>query len=110
VQAIPLVGAAAIGHLIFGSLALGLTTSVLVGAMPGVYLGANVSARASDRYIRPVLVAVLAVSSLKLLNVSNRTLLGASALAIAVLAAVFVVSQRRRSQAREREPETARSA
>src|SRR3989442_450963 len=58
VQAIPLVGAAAIGHLIFGDLALGLTLSVLVGAMPGVFFGAHVSARARDRYIRHVLVAV----------------------------------------------------
>ena len=76
VQAIPLVGAAAIGHLLFGNLALGLTLSVLVGAMPGVYFGAHVSARASDRYIRPVLVAVLAISALKLLNVPNGALLG----------------------------------
>ncbi len=85
VQAIPLVGAAALGHLLFGNLALGLTLSVMVGAMPGVYLGAHVSARGSDRYIRPVLIAVLAVSSLKLLNISNGMLLGASGLAIVVL-------------------------
>ncbi len=109
VQAIPLVGAAAIGHLLFGNLALGLTASVLVGAMPGVYLGANVSARASDRYIRPVLVAVLAISSLKLLNVSNRALLGASGLSIVVLGVVYLASLRRRSRARTREPATAPS-
>jgi len=92
VQAIPLVAAAALGHLLFGSLALGLTLSVLVGAMPGVYFGAHVSARASDRYIRPVLVAVLTISSLKLLNVSNGALLGASGLALAVLGALFLRS------------------
>jgi len=95
VQAIPLVGAAAIGHLIFGSLALGLTASVLVGAMPGVYVGAHVSARASDRYIRPVLVAVLAISALKLLNVPNGALLGASGIAIVALAIVFTVGKLR---------------
>jgi uncharacterized membrane protein YfcA len=106
VQAIPLVGAAAIGHLIFGSLALGLTLSVLVGAMPGVYFGAHVSARASDRYIRPVLVAVLAISALKLLNVPNGALLGASGLAIVVLAFVFLRSAVR-SRAQERQPATA---
>jgi uncharacterized protein len=107
VQAIPLVGAAAIGHLIFGDLALGLTLSVLVGAMPGVYLGAHVSARASDRYIRPVLVAVLAISSLKLLNVPNGALLGASGLAIAVLGTMFIASALR-SRPREREAVTDR--
>jgi uncharacterized membrane protein YfcA len=109
VQAIPLVGAAAIGHLIFGDLALGLTASVLIGAMPGVYLGAHVSARASDRYIRPVLVAVLAISALKLLDVPNGALLGASGLAIVVLAVVFLVP-RLRSRTREREPATALSS
>ena len=43
----------------------------MLGAMPGVYLGARVSSRGSDRFIRPALVAVLTISSLKLLNVSN---------------------------------------
>jgi uncharacterized membrane protein YfcA len=95
VQAIPLVGAAALGHLLFGNLALGLTLSVLVGAMPGVYLGAQVSSRASDKYIRPVLVAVLAISALKLLDVPNGALLGASAVALVVLVGVFLVLQRR---------------
>jgi uncharacterized protein len=106
VQAIPLVGAAAIGHLLFGSLEVGLTLSVMVGAMPGVYLGAQVSSRASDRYIRPVLVAVLAISSLKLLNVPNGALLGASALAIVVLGSVFLAAQRRAGR-RARESEGA---
>jgi uncharacterized membrane protein YfcA len=104
VQAIPLVGAAAIGHLIFGSLALGLTLSVLVGAMPGVYLGAHVSARASDRYIRPVLVAVLAISALKLLNVPNGALLGASGVAIVALGLVFLRSAVRRRAAASTQP------
>jgi uncharacterized membrane protein YfcA len=94
VQAIPLVGAAALGHIAFGHLALDLTGSVLLGAIPGVYFGARVSARANDRYIRPVLVAVLAVSALKLLNVPNGALLGASAVAAALLAVLFTRSRR----------------
>ena len=75
VQAIPLVASAALGHLVFGNLELGLTGSVLVGAIPGVYVGAHVSARASDRYIRPALIAVLTISSLKLVGASNDLLL-----------------------------------
>ncbi len=71
VQAIPLVLAAAIGHLFFGDLQLGLTLSLVLGSVPGVYLGARVSSRAPDRIIRPVLVVVLAVSALKLLGASN---------------------------------------
>jgi uncharacterized membrane protein YfcA len=85
VQAIPLVASAALGHLIFGQFSFDTTTSVLVGAVPGVFFGAQISSRASDRYIRPVLVAVLTLSALKLLNVPNAALI-AVAIASVVLA------------------------
>ena len=75
VQAIPLVLAAAIVHLFFGDLQLGLTASLLLGSVPGVYLGARVSSRAPDRIIRPVLVVVLTVSALKLIGASNVVIL-----------------------------------
>ena len=71
VQAIPLVGAATLGHLLFGDFQLGLTLTLLVGAIPGVYLGAKVSTRAPDQIIRPVLILVLLISALKLLGVST---------------------------------------
>src|SRR5438309_4166705 len=38
VQAIPLVGAAAFGHVLIGDFRLALTLSLLVGSIPGVYL------------------------------------------------------------------------
>ncbi|HWS48073.1 MAG TPA: sulfite exporter TauE/SafE family protein, partial [Acidimicrobiia bacterium] len=110
VQAIPLVGAAALGHLLFGHFQLDLATSVLVGAIPGVYLGAHVSARASDRYVRPALVAVLTISSLKLLNASNDVLLGATVAAVSVLLAMFVVMMRRKPVASTPVPELAPQA
>ena len=69
VQAVPLVGAAAIGHMFFGDFQLSLTTSLLLGSIPGVYLGARASARAPDHVIRPALVLVLVLSGLKLLDV-----------------------------------------
>ena len=105
VQAIPLVGAAAVGHLLFGNLVFGLTTSVLVGAIPGVYFGAQISARASDRFIRPVLVAVLSISALKLLNVPNGFLLGAAILAFVALAGVLGFAARRRRRVVAEEPQ-----
>jgi uncharacterized membrane protein YfcA len=72
-QAIPLVGAAALGHFFFGHIRFDLTASLILGCMPGVFVGAHLSARAPDRVIRPVLVLVLAGSALKLLGVSNQT-------------------------------------
>ena len=98
VQAIPLVGAAALGHLIFGHFQLDLASSVLLGAIPGVYFGARVSSSSNDRFIRPALVAVLAISSLKLLNVSNALLLTATIAAATALAAswALIIVRRRR--------------
>jgi hypothetical protein len=72
VQAIPLVGAAALGHLLFGDFRLGVTSSLLVGALPGVYAGARVSSRAPDALIRPVLIVVLTASALKLLGAADQ--------------------------------------
>ena len=91
VQAIPLVASAALGHLIFGELEFGLATSVLLGAIPGVYIGARISATANDRYIRPALIAVLTISSLKLIGVSNGWLLAAIIVSVVVIAAYFAL-------------------
>jgi uncharacterized membrane protein YfcA len=99
VQAIPLVMSAAIGHLIFGDLQFGLTTSVLVGAIPGVYVGARISATASDRFIRPALIAVLTISSLKLIGANNAVLLGVTIFAVIVIAVYFMLDARRRGLA-----------
>jgi uncharacterized membrane protein YfcA len=69
IQAIPLVASAAFGHLLFGDVRLGLTTSLVVGAIPGVYAGARLSSRAPDKVVRPTLFAVLVASGLKLVLV-----------------------------------------
>ncbi|HEX7672237.1 MAG TPA: sulfite exporter TauE/SafE family protein [Polyangiaceae bacterium] len=84
-QAIPLVGAAALGHVIFGDVHLDLTASLLIGSIPGVYFGARFSSRAPDRAIRPILVLTLVASALKLLGSSN-PLMGA---VVATLVAAF---------------------
>ncbi len=103
VQAIPLVGAASLGHLLFGDFHLGLTGALLVGAIPGVYVGARLSAKAPDHLIRPVLVVVLATSALKLLGAPTEAV--GLVLAGALLAAVatFVV-RRSRGGGRPSEP------
>jgi uncharacterized protein len=89
IQAIPLVGAAAIGHYLFGKLDISIITSVLIGAVPAVMIGAHFSSTKADRYIRPVLVAVLTISALGLLDVPNGWLLAAAIASIAALAGVF---------------------
>jgi len=88
VQAIPLVGAAALGHLFFGTLDISIIGSVLIGAIPAVMIGAHFSSKGTDRFIRPILVAVLTISSLGLLGVSNGWLLTTSIVSVAILAVV----------------------
>ena len=98
VQAIPLVGSAALGHILFGDFELGLTTSLLVGAIPGVYLGARISSRAPDAIIRPILVAVLLLSSIKLLGASDTVVLGCLIGALVIGATLGVLALRRRGK------------
>lgn len=83
VQAVPLVASAALAHLLFGDFQLGVTASILVGSLPGIYIGARFSSRASDRVIRPLLALVLFASASKLL--------GASDLLVGVLTGLFAL-------------------
>jgi hypothetical protein len=85
VQAIPLVSSAALAHILVGDFQLALTVSILLGAMPAVYVGARLSARAPDWLIRPVLIVMLFSSALKLLGVPTAAL-GLLLLAFVLLA------------------------
>jgi uncharacterized membrane protein YfcA len=83
VQAVPLVTSAAIGHLLFGNFKFGLTTSILIGSLPGVFIGARFSSRAPDYLIRPGLIVVLLLSGMKLVGITNQILGWVAPLAIA---------------------------
>jgi uncharacterized membrane protein YfcA len=95
VQAVPLVASAALGHVLFGDFKLDLTTSLLVGCIPGVWVGAQLSARAPGGLIRRALAFVLLASALKLLNVSN-TATGITLLLVLLVAPVVWMLVRRR--------------
>jgi uncharacterized membrane protein YfcA len=84
VQAVPLVASAAIAHIIVGDFELGLTTAILIGAIPAVYVGARLSSKAPDGVIRPALVFVLLASALKLLDVPT-VALGIALLLVALV-------------------------
>jgi uncharacterized membrane protein YfcA len=86
VQAVPLVAAAALAHLLFGDFRLALTVALLIGAIPGVYVGARLSSRAPGGVVRRALGLVLLASGLKMLGAGN--LLLVAALAAGVLLCV----------------------
>jgi uncharacterized membrane protein YfcA len=73
VQAVPLVASAALGHLLFGDFHMDLTTSLLLGCIPGVWVGAHLSARAPGGLVRRALAFVLLASALKLLDFSTKS-------------------------------------
>ena len=95
VQAVPLVSAAALGHVFFGDLHLDIAAAVLLGSIPGVLLGARISSRAPAGLVRAALVIVLLTSALKLLDVPN-PVVGVAAV-VAIAAAVVVALTRRRT-------------
>ena len=86
-QAVPMVGAAALGHLVYGEVNLALSAAILVGAIPGTYIGSRISAVGPDLLIRPVLAVVLYASAVKLLGID---LVQPVPLAVAVLVAAAV--------------------
>ena len=71
VQAVPLVTSAAIGHLIFGDFHMSVTSALLVGGIPGAYIGAKLSTKLPAALIRRALAFVLLASALKLFNVDS---------------------------------------
>jgi uncharacterized membrane protein YfcA len=95
VQAVPLVTSAALGHLLFGNFQFGLTASILIGSVPGVFFGARLSSRAPDHVIRPALVVVLFVSGVKLLGLPD-AMLAIVAPPVALLGAAYAVFTHRR--------------
>lgn len=88
VQAIPLVGAATLGHLLFGDVQFALTASLLLGALPGVYLGAKVSAQGPAALVRPVVAGVLLASALALLKADTPVILGGAVVGIVTMIAL----------------------
>ena len=82
VQAIPLVAAAVAGHLFFGSVSLTVASSLLVGAIPGVWIGAQVSTRAPGGIIRRALAVLLLTSGLRLIGAPSEWALAAAGAAL----------------------------
>ena len=94
-QAVPLVVSAALAHLVFGDVRFPLTVSLLAGAIPGVFIGAQLSSRLPGGLVRRALVLVLLASGLKLLGLSNGAM--AATLVVFVVAAPALWIWARRS-------------
>lgn len=85
VQAIPLVAAASLGHLLFGAVHFGITVSLLIGSIPAVIVGAKLSSSAPSGVIRPIVAAVLMGSALALLASPAPLIFGGALVAAVVV-------------------------
>ena len=73
-QAVPLTMAAALGALAFGHVEFSVTASIILGSVPAVLVGAFLSSRAPDKYIRPAITFVIFASGLKYVGVGTTAL------------------------------------
>ncbi|MEI9928074.1 MAG: sulfite exporter TauE/SafE family protein [Sphingomonas sp.] len=67
-HAVPVTLIGGIIHLLIGTVNLGLLAMLLIGSLPGIVIGARLSAVIPERVIQPVLALVLAFSGFKLLS------------------------------------------
>ena len=107
VQAVPLVASAALGHVLFGDFQFDLTASLLLGSIPGVYLGAQLSSRAPGWLIRRALAVVLLASGLKLLDLPTMHLGLVIALAVVLGPLVWAAVRQREGERADRDGDPA---
>ena len=58
-HAVPLTAVAGLGHFYMGSVDFVLLGSLLLGSLPGIYLGSHVGSLFPDRFLRPTLACML---------------------------------------------------
>lgn len=66
VHAVPLTALAGMGHMALGTVDLVLLGSLLLGSLPGIYIGSHLSAKVPEKVLRPVLAAMLMIIGLKM--------------------------------------------
>lgn len=93
-QAVPMLVVGAIAHAGFGEILIPVVVSLLLGQIPGVWIGARMSARYDGSAMRWLLMVILAATASKLLGAPSWL---AGAISVAGLAAVggMVVTGRR---------------
>ncbi len=93
-QAVPLVVAAALGHLFFGSVDWSVVLPVALGSIPGVLLGAYLSSRMSGGFVRRALAVILLAAGVKLLGLSNELTIIVAGAGLVLGTAVWMLIRR----------------
>lgn len=95
VQAVPLVASAAVAHFFWGDFDLAVTAPLLIGSIPGVWIGAQMSARLRGGFVRRALAFILLASALKMLGVGNTETAVILLVALVVAPALWMLVRRR---------------
>jgi uncharacterized membrane protein YfcA len=98
-QAALLLWVAGLGHFVAGSVDLHATGWLLIGSIPGVLLGSQLTVKLPDRALRVTLALVLSLSGVKLLEPpgANLIIVAAAGVALAAGLGVGVVRHGRRA-------------
>jgi uncharacterized protein len=64
-HAIPLTAIGGFGHWVLGNVNFLLLGSLLIGSLPGIWIGSHLSAKIPEHYLRPVLASVLLMIGFK---------------------------------------------
>ncbi len=68
VHAVPLTLVAGIGHWWMGSVDWSLLGALLLGSLPGIWVGSHISAKVPDKILRPILASMLVLIGAKLIG------------------------------------------
>jgi uncharacterized membrane protein YfcA len=65
-HAVPLTAIAGMGHMALGTVDFVLLGSLLLGSLPGIYLGSHLSAKVPEKVLRPILATMLLIIGTRL--------------------------------------------
>jgi hypothetical protein len=94
VQSVPLVASAAFGHILFGDFQMAVTVPLIIGGLPGTFVGAHLSSRLPGGLIRRALAFVLLASAMKTFGASNAVTLGTLGVSLALGPPAWMLARR----------------
>jgi uncharacterized membrane protein YfcA len=93
VHAAILLTAAGVAHMIGGNVDYGLAGNILVGSIPGIWVGSNLSVRFPQGVLRTVLGLVLVGAGITIMNKANTALVPYALVAAAVVIVALFAAQ-----------------
>ena len=103
-QAVPMLVVGAIAHAGFGAISIAVVVSLLIGQIPGVWLGAKLSSSYDGHALRWLLMVILAATAVTLIG-APRAVTGAVAIVgVAIVSALIVIDRRAGRDGRTLEP------